>query len=126
MMQFTIAGAPRTKKNGSRIVIQGCARRIIPSAAYLDYAESSLWQLRRANRPKEPIATPVNVRCIYFMPTARRVDLVNLLEATCDILVDAGILADDNSDIVASHDGSRVLIDRVRPRVEITITEATE
>ena len=47
--------------------------------------------------------------------------LVNLLEATCDILVTAGVLADDNSKIVAAHDGSRVLYDKESPRVEITI-----
>lgn len=57
------------------------------------------------------------------MPTKRRVDLVNLLEATCDILVHYGVLADDNSSIVAGHDGSRVLHDKERPRVEVTITE---
>jgi Holliday junction resolvase RusA-like endonuclease len=56
------------------------------------------------------------------MPTRHRVDLVNLLEATCDILVDAGILADDNSNIVAAHDGSRVEYDKYNPRVEITIS----
>lgn len=48
---------------------------------------------------------------------------MNLLEATCDILVQYGILADDNSQIVVSHDGSRVRLDRMNPRVEITITE---
>lgn len=50
-------------------------------------------------------------------------DLVNLLESTCDILVDAGILEDDNSNIVAGHDGSRVLYDKNNPRVEILITK---
>ena len=57
------------------------------------------------------------------MRTHRRVDLVNLLEATCDILVDANVIADDNSGIVAGHDGSRVKYDKDNPRVEITITE---
>ena len=56
------------------------------------------------------------------MPTRRRVDLLNLLEASLDILVDAGILEDDNSSIVVSHDGSRVLYDKENPRAEITIT----
>lgn len=56
------------------------------------------------------------------MDSRRRVDLVNLLEGTCDILVDAGILEDDNSNIVAGHDGSRVLYDKDNPRCEILIT----
>jgi hypothetical protein len=55
------------------------------------------------------------------MPTRRKVDLVNLLEATCDILVKFGVLKDDSSDIVAAHDGSRVLYDKERPRAEIDV-----
>ena len=50
-------------------------------------------------------------------------DLTNLLEATDDILVKAGVLADDCAAVVAAHAGSRVLLDRQRPRVEIEITE---
>ena len=56
------------------------------------------------------------------MPTRRKTDLTNLLEAVDDILVHAGIIADDNYTIIASHDGSRVLYDKYRPRTEITIT----
>ena len=57
------------------------------------------------------------------MPTKHRVDLVNLLEATCDILVKVNVLEDDNSNIIISHDGSRVLYDKDNPRVEIEIQE---
>ena len=57
------------------------------------------------------------------MPTRHRVDLTNLLNATNDILVKAGVLEDDNCKIVVSHDGSRVFYDKENPRVEIEITE---
>lgn len=73
--------------------------------------------------PPEPISARVNVRCVYYMATRRKVDLANLIEATCDILVTAGVLADDNSRIVAAHDGSRVDYDKQNPRVEIWIEE---
>jgi Holliday junction resolvase RusA-like endonuclease len=56
------------------------------------------------------------------MPTKASSDLCNHLASTCDILVKAGVLADDNSKIVVSHDGSRVLYDKQNPRVEIEIT----
>ena len=49
-------------------------------------------------------------------------DLINLLEATMDILVDAGILEDDNSNIVGGHDGSRVLYDKENPRADVYIS----
>jgi len=68
----------------------------------------------------------VNVRCVYYMATRRKVDLANLIEATTDILVKARVLEDDNSKIVAAHDGSRVGLDREKPRVEIEIEEMEE
>ena len=118
---YTIPLAPITKKNHQQIrVNQRTGKRFVsPSPQYQDYAQRALWLLRP--RPDKPISEPVEVRCKFYMPTHRRVDLVNLLEAVDDILVDAGILADDNSTIVASHDGSRVLYDKQQPRTEITI-----
>ena len=74
----------------------------------------------------EPISCPVEVSCEYYMPTRRKVDLVNLLEATLDILVRAEILDDDNSNIVVSHDGSRVRYDKENPRSVVTIRPARE
>lgn len=117
-MTFTIPGNPVTKKNHQRILKTRDGRSFVaPSSQYEAYAETAGWFI-----PKEGISAPVNVKCLYFMETMRRVDLVNLLEATCDILVKYGCLKDDDSKIVASHDGSRVLLDRKNPRVEITIT----
>lgn len=123
---YTIPLPPVTKKNSSQIVFAGakcpvCKRgrlaRLLPSKKYREYEEASMWCLQR----KEPITTQVNVQCLFYMPTARRVDLVNLLEAACDVLVAAGVLADDNSKIIVSHDGSRVLLDREKPRTEIFV-----
>lgn len=82
--------------------------------------------LRQIKRPHSPISACVNVRCVYYMKTARRVDLANLIEATTDILVKAHVLEDDNSKIVAAHDGSRVDYDKQNPRVEIWIEEMEE
>lgn len=124
ILTYTLLGTPRTKKNSQRIFrLPGGGARIAPSAAYVQYEKDCLWQIRS---PPRPLAGPVNVKCLYFMPTRRRVDLTNLLEATDDILVKAGVLADDCAAVVAGHDGSRVLLDRKRPRVEITITEMEE
>ena len=64
---------------------------------------------------------------LYGVPVTKKnskVDLCNLLGATCDILVKFGVIADDNCKIVKSHDGSRVLLDKENPRVEIEIEEA--
>lgn len=123
-MKLILYGDPRTKKNSARILrTRSGAPFVAPSKAYADYETDCLRQIKR---PHGPVSARVNVRCVYYMKTARRVDLANLLEATCDILVKAGVLEDDNSKIVAAHDGSRVEIDRENPRVEIGIEEMEE
>ena len=118
--KFVIAGRPITKKNSQRLVLAGKFPKIVPSAAYTQYEKDAGWFLKPLG-----IDYPVNVACAYFMPTRGKVDLVNLLSATCDILVKHGVISDDNSQIVASHDGSVVLYDKENPRVEIAITGAT-
>lgn len=121
-MKLCIKGVPVTKKNSMKIVMVRGKMRLSRSDRYKAYAKLARYQLL-PYRPVKPIDYPVNVRCVYYMPTNRRVDLTNLLAATMDILVDARILADDNAKIVVGHDGSRVEYKATEPRVEIEITE---
>lgn len=119
-MKYVIDLPPVTKKNSQRIFRARNGRPFIkPSAAYEDYEEAAGYFLRP--RPPEPLDRPCEVKCLFYMPTRRRVDLANLLEAVDDVLVRYGVLRDDNSQIVASHDGSRVLYDKGHPRTEIEI-----
>ncbi len=121
-MRIVIPIAPRTKKNSQQIVRIKGRYLVIPSKAFRDYEKDCLPFLTHV----ETFLSPCNVKCIYFMPTRRRVDLVNLQEATLDILVKAGILQDDNSSVVVSMDGSRVYYDKEYPRTEIEITEVND
>lgn len=121
MLTYTLYGPPRTKKNSQQIRRTAAGRPFVaPSKVFTEYERSCLAQIKT---PYRPVSEPVNVKCVYYMPTRRRVDLTNLLEATDDILVKAGVLADDCAAVVAAHDGSRVKLDRENPRVEIEITE---
>ena len=129
-IKITIPGNPITKKNSQRIVHIGqkcpvCKRgnRVVPlpSQAYETYEGVAGWYIRGDLRNLK-INRPVNVKCIYWMEKDIAVDLANLLEATNDMLVKHGVLADDNRKIVATHDGSRVFVDPENPRVDITIS----
>jgi len=119
---FIIKGRPITKKNSSRIVTNRSTGKpfIIPSEQFKAYQEAAGWHIPCKH---QKIAERINLKCVYYMPTRHKVDLANLLAATCDILVHYGVIADDNCDIVAGHDGSEVRYDKAAPRVEITITE---
>lgn len=117
---------PRTKKNSQRIVMNSRTRApmILPDPKYKEYEAQAGWFLKR--KPEKPISQPVNVKCIFYRDSRRKCDLTNLLEAIDDILVKYGILADDNFEIIRGHDGSRVYIDREKPRTEIEITTLAE
>lgn len=93
----------------------------MPSKKYREYESDAMLFI-----PKNIyVHTPVNVKCLFYMPTHRKCDLTNMLEAIDDIMVTAGLLADDNFTIVESHDGSRVLYDKENPRTEVYIQEQT-
>ena len=122
-MNILIPIAPATKKNSNQIVKVRGRYMVIPSAKYKKYEKECGKYLPTLD---EPINYPVNVCCTYYMPTRRRVDLVNLEEATLDILVKYKVIADDNSSVVVSMDGSRVFYDKDNARAEITITAINE
>lgn len=115
--------APRTKKTHQQIVQKYGRPIIIQSRAYRQYEKDAMLFIRP---PEKPIDFPVAVKAVFYMPTRRRVDLTNLLEALDDILVRAGVLLDDNCNIVASHDGSRVAYDKASPRTEVFITRVAD
>lgn len=118
-LEIKVPLPPITKKNSQRIAWCKGRPLVLPSKRYTDFQKACEQYMPVIFNP---IDEAVNVKCLYYMPTRRRVDLVNLLEATLDILVHYGVLADDNSNIVVSHDGSLVLYDKDHPRTEIYIT----
>lgn len=125
-MNIIWKGRPITKKNSSQIFINHKTgkRFIAPSVQYAEYEAACIWQTPAECR--KAIDVPVNVKCVYYMPTHAKTDLGNLIAATCDILVKANVIEDDNSRIVAGHDESRVKYDKENPRVEIEIWRMKE
>jgi len=117
-IRFTIPLQPITKKNSSQIVKFGNRSALIPSKQYKKFEKASTDYC-----PAYNIDYPINIKCLYYMKTRRKVDITNLLSATHDILVKHQVILDDNCEIVVSTDGSRVFYDKEYPRTEITITE---
>ena len=124
--KITIPLEPRTKKNGARIY----GRRLLPSKAFEQY-EAECMQYLRPCPVKQPIDYPVNIKALYYVPlfkngNRKRIDKTNLESALMDILVEYKILADDDSTIVVTTDGSRVIHIKGQGKTEITITELSE
>ena len=117
-IRFEIPITPRTKKNSQQIIMVNGRPMIIPSKAYKKYEKECGQYIPFI----KTIDKPVNVKAVYYMPTRRKVDLCNLHEALCDVLVKYKVVADDHSGIIATMDGSCVLYDKENPRTEVEIT----
>ncbi len=122
-VSFTLPLRPVTKKNNGQIVMRGSYPILLPSKQYMQFEKDSAPYFRKVKLQTDVIHYPVNVKCHFYMETHRRVDLCNLLNAVDDAMVASGLVLDDNRDIIAAHDGSRVYFDKDRPRIEITIEE---
>ena len=88
-IKITIPISPRTKKNSSRIITVKGRPMIIPSKLFVDYQKACEPFIPKI---KPIIDFPINLKCVYYMPTKRKVDLNNLLEATTDMLVHYKVL----------------------------------
>ena len=139
-MTFTILGPPATKKTSQRIVRNKRTGRmwVRPSERTDNWTASAVAQLKRqyghgqryvgVDRRRGivtfgtgAIITPVNVRALVYR-AANRGDLVNYLQAIADALEAAGVVENDR--LIVSWDGSRLLLDRKRPRVELELSSA--
>lgn len=121
-IKFTIPVAPVTKKNHGRIVMCGKYPKLLPSKAYVRYTKAAMPFLKATFHDIGSIDFPVNLKCVFYLNRRFKGDLAGYLQAVQDLFVEAGILADDNRNIVASVDGSAVLYDKENPRTEVTIT----
>ena len=97
--------------------------KILPSNQYKEYEKNFLVDSMYQGMWRKKLKNKMNIKCVYYMKTRRKVDLVNLLEATMDCLVASEVIEDDNCSIAYSHDGSCVKYDKERPRVEIEMEE---
>lgn len=122
-MKFIIPIKPVSKKNSLRIVVNPRTHKpfVMQSKLYVDYEKNVKPFVLTLS--KTPIDYPINLKCTFYMPTRRKIDLCNLEEAISDVLVKYGVLEDDNRNIVASYDGSRVLYDKKNPRTEVEISK---
>lgn len=124
-IKITLPVHPVTKKNSQQIITNPKTGRpfIIPSKQFRDFEKDCKPYMLQIKNEIGVIKYPVNIKCIFFVDRRLKYDLTNLLEAIDDVLVNYGILLDDNRDILASHDGSRVFYDKLNPRIEIEISE---
>jgi len=122
LTNITLIGRPITKKNHQQMVVAGNGRKfLIQSKAYRQYEKDCLKQLMYLYKGKT-ITGQLSMKALYYMPTKARPDLLNLLQATADIIEKAKVIENDKN--IYSFDGSRIAgVDKLNPRCEITLEE---
>lgn len=129
-MKFTIPVKPRTKKNHMQLVTLKTGRQMmLPSKAYktfekevLNFVAENPLIIKSNDEFTLPIKDRVNLKCKFYKEKDYKSDLAGYLQAIQDALVKAGVLSDDNHKIIESTNGSKVLLDKDNPRIEIEIT----
>ena len=128
--------APRTKKNSPQLIPNLKHPLLVPSEAYRRWeraairallGEGIISRLAVAEGDRGPryrfngerVQGPANCRALIFRDRAVG-DAVGFYQAIGDFLELAGVVANDR--LIVSWDGSRLLKDAARPRVELELS----
>jgi Holliday junction resolvase RusA-like endonuclease len=119
ILKIEIPLLARSKKNSQNIIINPRTKKpmIIQSKIYLNFERECGYFL---SKYQSNINYPINLKCTFIVPDKRKRDLTNLENAIADILVKYKVIEDDNYNIIASWDGSRILYQK---NIEKTIIE---
>lgn len=125
IISFTISGDIPSKKNSKRIVYHGHRPAIISSKNYEAWHMMASYELKRViwplPKPNLPFRKVKVVELVFWPKTKRRKDLTNVADSVMDLLVDNGILADDNWFVAPRVELSFGGVDPTYPHVEIRI-----
>lgn len=118
---LVVLGRPTTKKTSNRVVRVGKERmtKVLPSKRYAAWEQRVTPQLRQQIAGCAPIGNCIHIRALIYRASNTTGDLNGYQQAIGDALQTAHVIENDRQ--IVSWDGSRRLIDRKNPRVELTI-----
>lgn len=119
MASFTLNGRIPSKKNSKAIRIIRGIPMLFSSGAYNKWNKE---QLKEIGKSKIGVYRKINsIQLTFFAPDKRKTDLTNKAESIMDLLVDAGIIEDDNWYVIPMVILIFGGIDTINPRCEVTI-----
>lgn len=125
--KITIYGAPRTKKNHGEVYVNTAGRFHMPSKAWRRWLANADLRWTDGSAPifvwKNCAILPdqaVNCRALFYRD-ARRGDAVGYYQGLADLLEKKRVLQDDAQ--IVTWWGSRMLLDKSNPRVELVLQE---
>mgnify|MGYP004881571867 FL=1 len=121
MINLVVHGRTPSKKNSKQIVHVRGRMLILPSKDYKSWHEGALNVLKTAKMVPKSIEKVRAVHLCFYGENKRKFDLSNKAESIMDLLVDAGILLDDNYEVVPELCLTYGGIDKDNPRCDVTI-----
>lgn len=117
-MTIIIAGDVPSKKNSKQIIYVRGRPLIISSKNYQNWHKTAQNQLYGV----KPLPGLSSINLTFFSSTRRKFDLTNKAESVMDLLVDCGIIPDDNWSVVPKVVLEYGGVDKDNPRVEVSVT----
>lgn len=116
-MQLTIYGETPSKKNSKSLVFRGGRAFIFSGKTYKAWHTKQ----KRALQGGVKLKDITEVGIVLYAGTRRKGDLTNKAESVMDLLVDCGIIEDDNWFEVPKISLQFGGVDKLSPRAEVTI-----
>ena len=120
-MNITLIGRIPSKKNSKKIIQHGGRAFLVPSSNYTKWHKEAIKEVGVQCPGHMLPLQPKLVTLLFYPPDKIRGDLTNKAESVMDLLVDTGVLKDDNWFEIGAINLRLGQVDRVRPRVEVTI-----
>ena len=117
-MQIILKGNIPSKKN-SRINTK--SGRSFPSSKYTAWHKDAMLQLREQEVEQAKYKMVEEIALTFYAQDLRKFDLTNKTESVMDLLVDYGLLEDDNCYVIPHISIVFGGVDRENPRCEITL-----
>lgn len=117
MKKITINGRVPSKKNSKIMRCFGSRPMLLPSKNYKDWHKEASKSLVGTSK----VENIESIKLTIYAPDRRAGDLTNKAESIMDLLVDNGVIEDDNWNVVPSVILCFGGVDKENPRVEIEI-----
>lgn len=119
MQVFEIPLETPSKKN-SRVTCRRTGRSF-PNKRYNSWHSQAMAIVKAQSTLKQPISSPVYIRGYFVRGDRRRRDNNNSGASILDMLVDAGVLADDNDEIVVCEKWKKLGVEKGAPMCKVII-----